>query len=80
MFNFKGSIAVHAITWGEDHFKALEEASKLGYRAIEPWASFVLSYEDRMEGIQGDFGTARSCDDGPLRRSFRRDELEICEF
>lgn len=49
MFNFKGSIAVHAITWGEDHFKALEEASKLGYRAIEPWASFVLSYEDRVE-------------------------------
>ncbi|MFC5651048.1 sugar phosphate isomerase/epimerase family protein [Paenibacillus solisilvae] len=49
MSNFKGSIAVHAITWGEDHFKALEEASMLGYRAIEPWASFVLSYEDRME-------------------------------
>ncbi|RXZ84732.1 xylose isomerase [Paenibacillaceae bacterium] len=49
MSEFKGKIGVHAITWGQDHFKALEEASKLGYSAIEPWASFVLEYEDRTE-------------------------------
>ncbi|TXK85196.1 sugar phosphate isomerase/epimerase [Paenibacillus sp. N3.4] len=49
MTTFKGKIAVHAITWGEDHFKALAEASQLGYKAIEPWASFALAYEDRIE-------------------------------
>jgi inosose dehydratase len=36
---------VHAITWGDNHLQALEEASKLGYRAIEPWPSFALQYE-----------------------------------
>lgn len=44
---FQGKVAVHAITWGQDHLKALEEASKLGYRAIEPWPSFALQYEHR---------------------------------
>ncbi|WP_152397615.1 sugar phosphate isomerase/epimerase family protein [Paenibacillus cellulositrophicus] len=48
MSNFKGKISVHAITWGQDHFKALEEASALGYTAIEPWSSFALSYENRI--------------------------------
>lgn len=40
-------MAVHTITWGKDHFKAFEEASKLGYKAIEPWATFALEYENR---------------------------------
>ncbi|MFF2483466.1 sugar phosphate isomerase/epimerase family protein [Paenibacillus sp. NPDC058071] len=49
MTNFKGKIGVHAITWGDEHVTALREASALGYKAIEPWASFVLQYEDRPE-------------------------------
>jgi inosose dehydratase len=49
MTEFIGKIAVHAITWGEDHYKALEEASKLGFKAIEPWPSFALAYEERTE-------------------------------
>jgi inosose dehydratase len=49
MSHFKGKVAVHAITWGEDHFKALEEASKLGFKAIEPWPSFALEYEEQTE-------------------------------
>jgi inosose dehydratase len=49
---FRGKIAVHAITWGQDHIKALEEASKLGYRAIEPWPSFALQYENRVEEMR----------------------------
>ncbi|WP_127583475.1 sugar phosphate isomerase/epimerase family protein [Paenibacillus koleovorans] len=44
---FKGHISVHAITWGQEHIKALEEASQLGYRAIEPWPTFALTYEGR---------------------------------
>ncbi|WP_028562973.1 sugar phosphate isomerase/epimerase family protein [Paenibacillus pinihumi] len=49
MSDFKGKIAAHAITWGDDHLKAVEEISQLGYRAIEPWASFVLQYENRID-------------------------------
>jgi len=44
---FGGKVAVHAITWGQNHLKAIEEASALGYKAIEPWPSFVLQYENR---------------------------------
>lgn len=47
MNRFRGNIAVHAITWGKDHFKALEEAHALGYKAIEPWPTFGLEYEGR---------------------------------
>jgi len=47
MTEFKGKIAVHAITWGDNHLLALEEASRLGFQAIEPWPSFALSYENR---------------------------------
>lgn len=49
---FKGKVAVHTITWGQDHLKALEEASKLGYKAIEPWPSFALQYESRVEQMR----------------------------
>ncbi|MBP1994615.1 sugar phosphate isomerase/epimerase family protein [Paenibacillus eucommiae] len=49
MNTFDGKIAVHAITWGQDHLLAMEEASKLGYKAIEPWPSFALQYEDRID-------------------------------
>src|SRR4029453_15342462 len=49
MSTFKGKIAVHAITWGEDHLQAMKDISQLGYRAIEPWASFVYRYEDHIE-------------------------------
>jgi inosose dehydratase len=49
---FSGKVAVHAITWGEDHFKALEEAAKLGYKAIEPWPSFALHYENRLDELK----------------------------
>ncbi|MCU6793054.1 sugar phosphate isomerase/epimerase [Paenibacillus sp. WQ 127069] len=52
MTEFIGKIAVHAITWGQDHFKALEEASRLGYKAIEPWPSLALAYEDRTEELK----------------------------
>jgi inosose dehydratase len=52
MTEFKGKVAYHAITWGQDHIKALTEGSQLGYRAIEPWASFVLPYENRMEELR----------------------------
>ncbi|WP_054024453.1 sugar phosphate isomerase/epimerase family protein [Bacillus sp. FJAT-28004] len=45
---FKGKIAVHAITWGDNHQQALEEASKLNYRAIEPWPSFALQFEHHI--------------------------------
>lgn len=49
---FKGKIAVHAITWEQDHFKALKEASQLGYKAIEPWATFALQYEGRVDEMR----------------------------
>jgi inosose dehydratase len=49
MSDFKGKIAVHAITWGENHLQAMKDISELGYRAIEPWASFVYRYEDNIE-------------------------------
>ncbi|MFD0961098.1 sugar phosphate isomerase/epimerase family protein [Paenibacillus chungangensis] len=52
MSEFLGEFAVHAITWGQDHLKALEEASSLGYQAIEPWPSFALSYENRESELQ----------------------------
>jgi inosose dehydratase len=45
---FKGKIAVHAITWGDNHQQALEEASKLNYRAIEPWPSFAIQFEHNI--------------------------------
>jgi inosose dehydratase len=48
---FGGKVAVHAITWGQDHRKALEEASRLGYKAIEPWAAFALQFENREEEL-----------------------------
>ncbi|MDF2718623.1 MAG: hypothetical protein K0R28_5548 [Paenibacillus sp.] len=51
MGKFGGKVAVHAITWGQDHMKALNEASSLGYRAIEPWPSFALQYENREEEL-----------------------------
>jgi inosose dehydratase len=49
MAEFKGKIAAHTITWGQEHLQALEEVSKLGYKAIEPWASFALQYEENPE-------------------------------
>jgi inosose dehydratase len=49
---FKGRIAAHTITWGQNHIRALEEVSKLGYTGIEPWASFALQYEDNPEQLQ----------------------------
>ncbi|OPA74729.1 xylose isomerase [Paenibacillus selenitireducens] len=49
---FKGRIAAHTITWGQDHIKALEEVSMLGYKGIEPWASFALQYEEKPEQLQ----------------------------
>jgi inosose dehydratase len=52
MGSFKGKVSVHAITWGQDHMKAIEEVSKLGFRAIEPWPSFALQYEDRIEQMR----------------------------
>lgn len=52
MPDFYGKIAVHAITWGQDHVKSLEEAAKLGYQAIEPWPSFALQYEHRAAEFQ----------------------------
>ncbi|GAB6926830.1 TIM barrel protein [Paenibacillus sp. JCM 10914] len=45
---FRGKVAVHAITWGDNHLQALEDASRLGYRAIEPWPSFALQYEQNV--------------------------------
>lgn len=45
-------VAVHAITWGQDHTKALQEASELGYRAMEPWTSFALQYENRVDELR----------------------------
>jgi len=50
--NFQGKIAVHAITWGDRHLQAMEEAAQLGYRAIEPWPSFALEYEERTEELR----------------------------
>ncbi|MWV42196.1 TIM barrel protein [Paenibacillus sp. HJL G12] len=52
MSAFKGRIAAHTITWGQNHIKALEEVSMLGYKGIEPWASFALQYEDKPEQLQ----------------------------
>ncbi|WP_438350994.1 sugar phosphate isomerase/epimerase family protein [Paenibacillus sp. FA6] len=52
MTNFKGKIAAHTITWGQEHVKALEEVSMLGYRGIEPWASFALQYEENPEQLK----------------------------
>ncbi|WP_340394019.1 sugar phosphate isomerase/epimerase [Paenibacillus sp. FSL E2-0177] len=49
---FKGRIAAHTITWGQAHFKALEEVSRLGFTGIEPWASFALQYEESPEQLQ----------------------------
>lgn len=49
MTAFRGKIAAHAITWGHHHLQALEEIGQLGYRGIEPWASFALQYEDKPE-------------------------------
>ncbi|MCQ6562146.1 sugar phosphate isomerase/epimerase family protein [Paenibacillus mendelii] len=49
--DFIGKVAVHAITWGQDHHRALKEASELGYQAIEPWAAFALQYENREEQL-----------------------------
>ncbi|NOV03753.1 sugar phosphate isomerase/epimerase family protein [Paenibacillus planticolens] len=47
MSEFKGKIAVHAITWGHDYLLGFEEAAKLGYKAIEPWPAFVEKFENR---------------------------------
>lgn len=49
---FQGNIAVHAITWGKDHIKALEEAHALGYKAMEPWPTFGLQYEGREQQLK----------------------------
>lgn len=46
---FQGKVAVHGITWGHDYVKSFEEASLLGYRAIEPWPSYTLQFEGREE-------------------------------
>lgn len=53
MAQFKGKIAAHTITWGQEHLQALEEVSKLGYKAIEPWASFALQFEEKPEQFKG---------------------------
>ncbi|GGG64480.1 sugar phosphate isomerase/epimerase family protein [Paenibacillus radicis (ex Gao et al. 2016)] len=45
---FRGKVAVHAITWGDNHLQAIEEASRIGYRAIEPWPHFALQYEHNI--------------------------------
>lgn len=45
----KEKIAVHAITWGENHLQAMMDISQIGFQAIEPWASFVYRYEDNIE-------------------------------
>lgn len=52
MKEFKGKVAVHSITWEQEHLKAMEEASQLGYRAIEPWASYVLTFAGRESELQ----------------------------
>lgn len=52
MVRFKGKIAAHAITWGAEDLLALEELSKLGFRAVEPWPRFALRYEDRVEELK----------------------------
>ncbi|MFE4709769.1 MULTISPECIES: sugar phosphate isomerase/epimerase family protein [unclassified Paenibacillus] len=49
MTEFRGKIAAHAITWGQNHLQAVTEISQLGFRGIEPWASFALQYEDKPE-------------------------------
>ncbi|MFC3746229.1 sugar phosphate isomerase/epimerase family protein [Paenibacillus sp. GCM10012306] len=49
MTEFRGKIAAHAITWGQNHLEALTEIGQLGFRGIEPWASFALQYEDNPE-------------------------------
>ncbi|TVX97400.1 sugar phosphate isomerase/epimerase family protein [Cohnella terricola] len=51
MTQFKGKTAVHAITWGDNHLLALDEASKLGFQAIEPWPSFALQYEGQASEL-----------------------------
>ncbi|RAV19267.1 sugar phosphate isomerase/epimerase family protein [Paenibacillus contaminans] len=48
---FKGKVAVHGITWGHDYEKSFEEAALLGYRAIEPWPSYVFQFENREEEL-----------------------------
>lgn len=47
MKKFQGKVAVHGITWGHDYTRSFEEAALLGYRAIEPWPSYVLQFEGR---------------------------------
>ncbi|OUS72172.1 xylose isomerase [Paenibacillus sp. MY03] len=49
---FKGKVAVHGITWGDKFEKSFEEAALLGYKAIEPWPSFVLGFENRESELQ----------------------------
>ena len=34
MNHFKDKVAAHAITWGQDHFKALKEVSNLGFQRL----------------------------------------------
>ncbi len=48
----KGKVAVHGITWGHDYEKSFEEAAQLGFRAIEPWPSFVFQFENREEALK----------------------------
>ncbi|RKN62005.1 sugar phosphate isomerase/epimerase family protein [Paenibacillus ginsengarvi] len=52
MVAFKGKVAVHSITWGHDHLKGFEEAAALGYRAIEPWPTFVMQHEGRESELR----------------------------
>ncbi|MFD0714341.1 sugar phosphate isomerase/epimerase family protein [Paenibacillus sp. GCM10027626] len=52
MSKFAGKISVHAITWGQEHIKAMEEAARLGFRAMEPWPSFALQYADRPDELK----------------------------
>lgn len=49
---FKGKVAVHSITWGNDHLKGFAEAAALGYRAIEPWPTFVLRHEGKEHELR----------------------------
>lgn len=49
---FLGKIAVHAITWRSEYIKGFEEAAKLGFKAIEPWASYALRFEDKPEELK----------------------------
>lgn len=49
---FQGKVAVHGITWGHEYEQSFAEAAQLGFRAIEPWPSYVFQYEQQEEALQ----------------------------